>query len=968
MSRHLLPFGSQRKNDLKVSQNQSQTYALLPQIPVGGRLRLFLDNWQKITSDQWVISTIKDGYKLEFLNIPAFSGIRPTVVPLKDQTHISQEIDTLLQKDAIEKVDAVNALGGFYSTFFLVPKKNGKLRPVINLRPLNKYLAKKHFKMDTLSKVINLVRPQDWAITIDLTDAYLHIPIFQKHRKFLRFCFLGQCYQWKVMCFGPTSAPRVFTKLVSVVAAYLRTCNVRLAVYLDDWLGLNQKRMALLQDRKLCLNLLVSLGFMINLEKSNLEPSQKLVYIGALFNLKQGLILPTDERFAKIQVALSLFNKSWVTAQEFLHLLGLMASCIELVPNARLFMRPIQMHLLCFWTWSKTNSVYTTPVFPFTLVETGSQHSKGSLIAESFVGDNNHDRCFQNHVRGSLGEPDSTGVLGLTATKLAHKCSGDGSNFPDSEAFSISSVSEISSYQIRQYDLCPVHKQTGGHSFQPVMHENLGHLELCNSESNDFEGSPHLWEGQCSSRSVEPSENIANRMVLEDGNSAEYFLDLGSPIDGSICIQTQSPDENILHLVPDTVSVCSRCSVDIMGEHVCICLSPNMSDSQSTQTHVSISVRDHSDSTQMATQTLVHRDSAISDCSSNTVATCSGPVSAAKHTNISSKSGTVSADGMETVDRLFKERGFSEQSRQLLKASWRKGTRQDYNAKFRKFCSWCRQRQINTNNANLINVSDFLTDLFHEGLQYRTIAGYRSMLSVILPPIDGIKVGQHPDIVRLIKGVFNSRPPQKRLLPEWNLETVLSALQKKPFEPLKKASLKLVTYKTVFLIAISCFRRCSDLQSLRLGEGSVSIQSSGITFSRHGLAKQDREGHYGTNIFIPSFEQNKKLDPKRSLYYYLKKTEAFRHGPDGSDELSVFLGLNEPHKPVSSQTISGWIVQTLKLALNDKSLKVKGHSTRAIGASYALFKGASLSSILAAADWSRESTFMKFYLRDMSKS
>ena len=81
------------------------------------------------------------------------------------------------------------------------------------------------------------------------------------------------------------------------------------------------------------------------------------------------------------------------------------------------------------------------------------------------------------------------------------------------------------------------------------------------------------------------------------------------------------------------------------------------------------------------------------------------------------------------------------------------------------------------------------------------------------------------------------------------------------------------------------------------------------------------------------------------------------------EQRSVFLSLKEPHKQVSAQTISHWIVETLKLTLN---LKAKGHSTRAIGTSYALYKGASLESILAAADWSRKSTFVKYYLRDIS--
>ena len=167
----------------------------------------------------------------------------------------------LLRKDAIETVPMNQIQAGFYSTFFLVPKKNGKMRPVLNLRPLNRYLQKNHFKMDTMSKVLNLVKPKDWAISLDLTEAYLHISLFPKHRKYLRFCIAGQCFQWKCLCFGPTSAPRVFTKIVAVVAAHLRAQNIHLASYLDDWLAVNQICRWLLQDREKCLNLLMSLGF-----------------------------------------------------------------------------------------------------------------------------------------------------------------------------------------------------------------------------------------------------------------------------------------------------------------------------------------------------------------------------------------------------------------------------------------------------------------------------------------------------------------------------------------------------------------------------------------------------------------------------------------------------------------------------------------------------------------------------------
>jgi len=207
---------------------------------------VFIKEWEKITDDKWVLSTLREGIKFEFLTIPQGTGIRQTPVNTQSLPIILSEINDLLEKGAIETVPQSEIHQGFYSRLFLVTKKKGDLRPVINLKPLNQYLRKQHFKMDTLSKVLNLVKPQDWALSLDLKDAYFHIPIHNTHRKFLRFCIQGKMYQFVALCFGPAQAPRVFTKIVTVVAAHLRMQNVRLASYLDDWLVVNLQRYRLI--------------------------------------------------------------------------------------------------------------------------------------------------------------------------------------------------------------------------------------------------------------------------------------------------------------------------------------------------------------------------------------------------------------------------------------------------------------------------------------------------------------------------------------------------------------------------------------------------------------------------------------------------------------------------------------------------------------------------------------------------
>lgn len=80
-------------------------------------------------------------------------------------------------------------------------------------------------------------------------------------------------YQFVALRFVPKSAPRTFTKVVVVVTAYLRRQSLRLAVYLDDWLGLKASRQRLLEELSKMIELLLELGFIINANKSLLVPT-----------------------------------------------------------------------------------------------------------------------------------------------------------------------------------------------------------------------------------------------------------------------------------------------------------------------------------------------------------------------------------------------------------------------------------------------------------------------------------------------------------------------------------------------------------------------------------------------------------------------------------------------------------------------------------------------------------------------
>ena len=100
---------------------------------------------------------------------------------------------------------------GFYSTYFMVPKKDGGFRLILNLKLFSWFLVQESFKMETLQSILLAAQPGTWLASIDLMDAYFHILIFRTNWKYLRFCLKGKCYQYKVSLFGLEPAPRLFT-------------------------------------------------------------------------------------------------------------------------------------------------------------------------------------------------------------------------------------------------------------------------------------------------------------------------------------------------------------------------------------------------------------------------------------------------------------------------------------------------------------------------------------------------------------------------------------------------------------------------------------------------------------------------------------------------------------------------------------------------------------------------------------
>ena len=330
---------------------------LLPTIAVGGRLQHFAAEWEKVTEDRWVLSVIRQGFRITF-TAPPPQRCRVKITPIPKEADqreaLLKELEEMLAKKAVVKVKgSLKSLAnrrGFFSTFFLTPKKSGAWRPILNLKPLNVFMRPPKFKMETLSSILPVLRQGWWGASLDLQDAYLHIPMHPSAWKWLRFHLNGAAYEFRVLPFGISAAPRTFTMVVRAVAEYLRRRGVHIFVYLDDWLIVSPSPQLLQEEVRQVCELVSRLGFLINVKKSLLSPTQVIDYLGASLDFRSGMGRPSSSRIDTLsQVANSMLTRTFVEARLFLRVLGLMASMVDIVPLCRLRMRPLQLHLLRYY-------------------------------------------------------------------------------------------------------------------------------------------------------------------------------------------------------------------------------------------------------------------------------------------------------------------------------------------------------------------------------------------------------------------------------------------------------------------------------------------------------------------------------------------------------------------------------------------------------------------------------------------
>ena len=269
----------------------------------------------------------------------------PSYAPASIRGAALEEVTlALITKGAVELAPLPSP--GFYSHLFVVWKTSGSWRPVINLSLINRFVDVSHFQMETIQSVLLSVRQGDWMASIDLREAYLQVPVHPESCCFLCFAAHGRAYQFNSLCFGLSTAPQVFTRVMAPVSTILHSLGIRMRRYLDDWLVQSSSREGLLQDLEVVLSLCRVLGIVVNPEKSNFTPSRVVQYLRVVINVQTFMASPSPDRVSRLLSTAGEFLRSAAPpASLWQSLLGMLSSLSHLVPGGRLRMRSLQICL-----------------------------------------------------------------------------------------------------------------------------------------------------------------------------------------------------------------------------------------------------------------------------------------------------------------------------------------------------------------------------------------------------------------------------------------------------------------------------------------------------------------------------------------------------------------------------------------------------------------------------------------------
>ena len=954
-------------------------------VKVGGCLSVHWRRWQAVGADSWTVSVLRDGYRLPFESPPPLTRtpiLFPAYRPGSPQSlALRQEIEKRLAKGALEIVPDPGP--GFYSRLFLVEKATGGWRPVIDLSTLNTFIRQTPFKMETVASVLNAVQENDLLASLDLKDAYFQVPVHPSSRKFLRFVSQGPVYQFRVLCFGLSTAPQVFTSVFAAVSAWAHSRGIRLLRYLDDWLVLASSETKARQHVQDLLLLCHDLGIVVNKEKSDLTPSRSASYLGMTIDTVAGKVSPSRARVEKfLRLAGNFVKMNSPPARQWEVLLGHLSSLEKLVPRGRLRLRSMQWQLKT--SWSPEDD---PPDLPVELTQE---------VREDLSWWTMESRLLQGVPFGTL----PPGLLLFTDAS----CAGWGAHLLDQRASGKWSEEEqmlhinllemkavwlgLQSFQKivtghRVTVMCDnstvvayVSKQGGTHSRS--MCELTSRL-LKWTEDVDVHLEARYLPGQnnvLADLLSRRDQAIATEWTLHRQVAKALLSSWGSPSIDLFASRLNAQLPVYCSLVPD-----DQAALEDAFRHPWDNLDVYAFPPFALLGKVLSRVRQFRNcsmtgSSSLGRQGLVRGSTAPADASTSRSASVGRRRSPAPQRSTPPRRPRVETSRVATVKQLLRKSGFSRGAASDMSRCVRESTSNVYQSKWLAFCNWCRGRGVAPVSTSVPLIVDFFRHLVRDkGLSVPAVRGYRASLNSVFA-LKGRDLAASREVSMLFRSFSKTARPERLRPPNWDVSLVLQSLTRAPYEPLRSADERFLAQKTLVLIALASAKRIGELHALSYhvshsrAWGEVSfVFVPGFVAKTQDPSSQDPRFDSFTIPALPKARDNpngRLLCPVRAVKLYLRRTAPHRPACE-----RLFLTTGPNPKEIAKNTISFWLWKTIARAyeLAGRSLPVpapRARETRGIAPSLLYRKNFALPQVLSAGTWRRHTTFTRHYLRDLA--
>ncbi len=542
------------------------------------------------------------------------------------------------------------------------------------------------------------------------------------------------------------------------------------------------------------------------------------------------------------------------------------------------------------------------------------------------------------------------------------------------EPFGVAKQTDLDS--IGQLNSSVLYQKAGGDTVPISMPSHQATPMVVCSEGDISVSHSHSGGKECPGRQpVTGGVFEPHRVVSSPPYSADSFPQNGVlPRHRSFCYTGEQANTSILFKELGQGRICDRRPVHTVDRVESICVPPDISNLQSNSKDSERGLRTVADSTLLGATAVVSITAVAPSGNTIVVAKPAGLTKDAGKQGEISQCRPSKVSCMDAITQQYVQAGFSKESANLAARGRRESTLRVYSSRLRPYFEWCNERQTDPYHTSIAEIADFLRSLHTKGLQASTIKGYKSAITLIhrgLP--DGSRLRDDPDrfLHFMIEGMNNVNPPPRKIMPEWDLGTVLRRLNESPYEPLHAASPRDLAVKTAFLIAVASGKRCSELHALASGDHIVfGSQGATLHFRPDFLAKNERSNFSMTPLFIPYLldpsnkkERKGRLScPVRALRWYLNRTETSRQI---SKSTQLFITTQKPYKPAAKPTIAGWIMSAIIKAKAVVQGNPTAHSTRAISTSWAYSHGLTVSEIRNTVSWRTETTFVSRYLRDV---